>query len=112
VRSPVDSPPETFVRLGLVAARLPEPAVQPPIMTSVGQRHPDLGYVDEKLLIEFLGDVHRTDKDTWRKDLTRVQLFEDAGFRTILAGADDIAPQGMRPFAARVRRALAAPRRL
>ena len=106
VRSPVDSPPETFLRLGLVAARLPEPVVQPAISTSAGLRHPDLGYLAERTLIEYLGDVHRTDRDTWRKDLTRVQLFEDAGYRVILAGADDIVPGAMRDFAERVRRAL------
>lgn len=106
VRSPVDSPPETFLRLRLVAARLPEPLVQPPIPTAAGIRHPDLGYLAERTLIEYLGDVHRTDRDTWRQDLTRVQLFEDAGYRLMLAGADDIAPEGMRAFADRVRRAL------
>lgn len=106
VRSPVDSPPETFMRLGLVAARLPEPVVQPAIRTADGTRHPDLGYLAERTLIEYLGDVHRTDRDTWRQDLTRVQLFEDAGYRVILAGADDIAPDAIRAFAGRVRRAL------
>jgi hypothetical protein len=106
VRSSVDSPYETFTRLGLVAARLPEPVVQPPIPTAAGVRHPDLGYLDERILIEYLGDAHRTDRDTWRSDLTRIQLFEDAGYRVILAGADDIAPEAIRAFAARVRRAL------
>jgi hypothetical protein len=106
VRSPVDSPPETFIRLGLVAARLPEPVVQPAIPTAVGLRHPDLGYLDERILIEYLGDVHRIDRDTWRSDLTRVQLFEDAGYRVILAGADDVTPEGLPLFAARLRRAL------
>jgi hypothetical protein len=110
VRSPVDSPPETFLRLGLVAARLPEPAVQPEILTAAGIRHPDLGYLAERVLIEYLGDVHRTDRDTWRTDLTRVQLFNDAGFEVMLVGADDIGVDGMRALAARVRRALARPR--
>jgi hypothetical protein len=106
VRRPVDSPRETLLRLGLVAARLPEPVVQPPIHTAVGVRHPDLGYLAERVLLEYLGDVHRTDPHTWRKDLTRIQLFEDAGFRTILVGADDISPTGMPGLATRVRRAL------
>lgn len=106
VRTPVDSPPETFVRLGLVAARLPEPSVQPVIVTADGDRHPDLGYVEERLLIEYLGDVHRLDAQTWRADLTRVQLFEDAGYRVILAGADQLTSEGLRDLASRVRRAL------
>lgn len=109
IRRPVDSPAETRLRLGLVAARLPEPVVQPPIPTAQGLRHPDLGYLDERVLLEYLGDVHRTDRSTWRKDLTRVQLFEDAGYRPILVGADDISPAGLPGLAARVRRALRGP---
>lgn len=106
LRVPVDSPQETFLRLGLVAARMPEPEVQPAIMTAQGVRHPDLGYVGHRLLLEYLGDVHRTDPDTWRKDLQRVQLFEDAGYRTILVGADDLTTVGLPRLCARVRRAL------
>lgn len=106
IRHPVDSPPETFLRLGLVRARLPEPAVQPAVATSAGLRHPDLGYLDARLLIEYLGDVHRSDPETWRKDLQRVQLFEDAGYRVILVGADDLTADGLLALCARVRRAL------
>lgn len=106
VRAPVDSPPETFLRLGLVAARLPEPEVQPAIRTAAGERHPDLAYVGARLLIEYLGDVHRVDPRTWRSDLTRVQLFEDAGYRVMLAGADELTLEGLPAFAAGVRRAL------
>lgn len=106
VRMPVDSPQETLLRLALVAARLPEPVVQPPVPTAAGVRHPDLGYLERRLLIEYLGDVHRTDRETWRRDLVRVQLFEDAGYRVILAGAADARPSGIRPFTDRVRRAL------
>lgn len=106
IRMPVDSPPETFVRLGLVARRLPEPEVQPPIRTLRRLRHPDLGYPDRKVLIEYLGDVHRTDPDTWRRDLIRVQEFQDLGNTVFLAGAADLSPQGLTALAHRVRRAL------
>jgi hypothetical protein len=106
VRRPVDSPRETFLRLGLVQEGLSEPAVQPPVETRVGIRHPDLGYLEQGLLIEYLGDVHRTDPATWRQDLLRVQLFEDAGYRVILTGADDLTAEGIRALAARVQRAL------
>lgn len=106
VRRPVDSPRETLLRLGLVRARLPEPSVQPAVTTRVGTRHPDLGYLDHGVLIEYLGDVHRTDPDTWRQDLVRVQLFEDAGYRVIMTGADDVTSRGLLALSARVRRAL------
>lgn len=106
VRSPVDSPPETFLRLGLVRSRLPEPVVQPAIATEAGVRHPDLGYLEERVLLEYLGDVHRTDRATWLKDLERIQLFEDAGYRVILVGGADLAPAGMAALGQRVRRTL------
>jgi hypothetical protein len=109
VRCPVDSPPETFLRLGLVAARLPEPAVQPAVATAVGLRHPDLGYLRERTLLEYLGDVHRTDRQTWLSDLTRIQFFEDAGYKMILVGGDDIGREGIRALAGRVRRAFHRP---
>jgi len=106
VRSPVDSPPETFLRLGLVRSRLPEAEVQPEIMTRAGVRHPDLGYLEERVLLEYLGDVHRTDRETWLKDLERIQLFEDAGYRVIMVGGADLAPAGLAALSQRVRRAL------
>jgi hypothetical protein len=107
LRAPVDSPRETLLRLGLIRAGLPEPVVQPGIRTTAGIRHPDLGYLRERVLLEYLGDVHRSDRRRWLDDLTRVQLFEDAGYRVILVGANDLLPAGLAALAVRVRRALA-----
>jgi hypothetical protein len=106
LRWPVDSPNETRLRLGLVAYRLPEPQVQVPVMTADGLRHADLGYPEERVLLEFQGDEHRTSRRRWLRDLTRVQLFQDAGYHVILIGAADLEPN-CAPLAARVRRALA-----
>lgn len=108
LRSPVDSPPESFLRLAIVEARMPEPAVQPAIMTAVGVRHPDLGFLDQGVLLEYLGDVHRTDAETWRRDLQRVQLFEDAGYRVLMVGAADLTATGLPALCHRIRRALRA----
>lgn len=105
VRTPVHSPKETHLRLGLVACGLPEPDVQVPVTTAAGLRHADLGYPDARLLIEYLGDHHRTDREQWLEDLTRRQLFEDAGYRVIEVGAADLDPD-CRALAERVRRAL------
>lgn len=106
IRSPVHSPRETQLRLGLVEFGLPEPEVQVPVRTAAGLRHADLGYPDARLLIEYQGDHHRTDRDQWLEDLTRRQLFEDAGYRVILVGAADLEPH-CAALAMRVRRALA-----
>lgn len=106
LRSPVDSPYETLARLGLVAHGLPEPRVQVPVMTSEGLRHADLGYPEHRLLLEYQGDEHRTSRSRWLRDLTRVQLFQDAGYDVILIGAHDVVPD-CAALAERVRRALA-----
>lgn len=107
VRRPVDSSQETFLRLGLVAHGLPEPEVQFPVMTAEGLRHADLGYREARVLLEYQGDHHRRDRNQWLEDLRRVQLFQDAGFRPILVGANDLG-DGLPALAARIRRALGA----
>lgn len=104
-RFPVDSPYETRARLGLVAQGLPEPVVQVRVDTAAGPRHADLGYPEHKLLIEYQGEEHRVSRKRWLSDLTRVQLFQDAGYDVFLIGADDIEPD-CSALAARVRRAL------
>ena len=109
VRRGPDSPKESLLRVALVNAGLPEPEIQVPILTSAGLRHADLGYVKERLLLEYQGDEHRTDRRRWLQDLTRVQLFEDAGFRTILVGDADVYPDS-RQLTRRVDRALRAAR--
>ena len=40
-----------------------------------------------RLLLEYQGDEHRVSRQRWLEDLTRVQLFEDAGYRVIAVGA-------------------------
>ena len=105
-RFPVDSPYETRTRLGLVMHGLPEPVVQVRVETAQGVRHADLGYPEQKLLIEYQGEEHRLSRKRWLSDLTRVQLFQDAGYHVLLIGADDIEPD-CSALAGRVRRALA-----
>lgn len=106
VRSPVHSPKETMLRLAMVEFGLPEPDVQVPVMTAAGVRHSDLGYPAAKLLFEYQGDYHRTDRKQWLEDLTRTQLFEDAGYRVMLVGADDVTPRNVAALITRIRRAL------
>jgi hypothetical protein len=104
-RPGAQSPKETKLRLGLVECGLPEPVTQFPVMTAEGLRHADLGYDEARVLLEYQGDQHRTDRRQWLRDLTRVQLFQDAGYHVILVGAHDLEPD-CSALADRVRRAL------
>lgn len=92
IRTGVDSRPETLLRLALIEAGVPEPAVNLPVPVDGGTAvlHPDLA--DERLQIayEYEGDLHRTDQRRFRSDITRRERFEAAGWRVIRVTADDL----------------------
>lgn len=90
IRSRTDSCMESYVRWHLVAAGLPSPEVN----LVVRQDHrlvamPDMSYPELRIAIEYDGDVHRTDRRTWRRDIARRQALEALGWRMITATADD-----------------------
>lgn len=105
VRSGPQSPRESLLRLALVDRGLPEPGIQVPVQTSAGIRHADLGYAEARVLIEYQGDHHRTQRRQWLEDLTRRQLFEEAGYRVFEVGIDAF-DDDCYALAQRVRRAI------
>lgn len=92
IRPGTDSPMETDLRLLMVDAGLPEPVVNVPALDDKGQflALPDLSYPRLKIAVEYDGDHHRTDPETWRRDVERRQLLEDAGWLIVTATADDV----------------------
>lgn len=92
IRPGTDSLMETGLRLLIVDAGLPEPSVNVPARDEEGRflALPDLSYPRLKIAIEYDGDHHRTDPATWRRDVERRQLLEDAGWLIITATADDV----------------------
>lgn len=84
VRHDTDSPMETVIRLALVEAGLPEPRVNHPIHTASGiVLHGDLVYPDERVIIEYDGDHHRTDAAQYFADVDRLWRLEEAAWRVI-----------------------------
>ena len=84
IRTGVDSFAETQLRLLLVRHRLPEPVTDCPVPVADGiTLHSDLGYLEAKIAIEYEGDIHRTDRERWMRDIRRRELMEDAGWRVI-----------------------------
>jgi hypothetical protein len=85
------SPQETRLRLELVGAGLPEPALNYRVEHA---SHPvamvDLAYPDRRLAIEYLGDHHRTDTATFREDVHRRERLTAAGWTTVFLTADDL----------------------
>ena len=82
MRPTVDSPRETWLRLWLIANGFPEPAVHPAVPSEVGKciLHPDLGYPDLRIAIEYEGDHHRTSPDAFAADIRRRELLEAEGW--------------------------------
>jgi hypothetical protein len=92
VRSGTDSCMESRARWVLVDAGLPCPVVNAAACDASGRflALPDLSYPELKIAIEYDGDIHRTDKATWRRDIRRRQALEAAGWRVITCTADDV----------------------
>jgi len=113
VRPGVESPKETELRLLIVRAGLPEPEVNVRRFDAGGSPlgRPDLSYGWCRLAFEYQGDHHRTDRATWRLDLSRRERFEDAGWRVVLVSDDDLHGVAASALLARIRRHVAAHRR-
>lgn len=73
------SRPESHMRYAIVAAGLPEPAVNVPVFDDLGQWlfEPDLGYDDVKLALEYNGSQHAQPR-RMQADISRTV---DAGIR-------------------------------
>ena len=108
VRYRVDSPMETRLRLLLLAAGIPSPVCGQDVSLDGGWlARPDLSWPAARLAAEYDGDVHRTDRRQWRKDVAREELLEDLGWRVLVLTADDVLHHPERTVA-RVRAALRA----
>ena len=99
VRTRVESPPESRLRLLLVLAGLPEPECN----VDVGNEHffiarVDLLYRRWKIVLEYEGDQHRTERQQWLRDIDRAEWLGDEGY-LVLAGdrGADAAAEGPRP---------------
>lgn len=105
VRPRVDSRRETMLRLLVIRAGLPEPDVNLKKFSADGSYlgKPDLSYEGAKLALEFQGDHHRLDRETWRRDLRRRERFEDAGWRVVLVSDDDLVGSAAVELISRVR---------
>jgi hypothetical protein len=82
IRPGTDSPMESRMRLTIVRAGLPEPAIRHTVYFEgyfVGT--PDLAYVRERVALDFDGKLHLTDERVYLDDVERRALFEDADWR-------------------------------
>lgn len=83
---------ETRTRLLLVLAGLPCPEPGLAVNDEFGQwlATPDLQYPRQRIAIEYDGDLHRTNKRKWRRDLGIREELRELGWHLIVLTADDI----------------------
>ena len=86
-----ESPPESILRVIIAQGGLPTPRINHTIVdTETGHEvRPDFIFAEQKLIIEYQGDYHRT-KAQWRKDMTRRTRLESTGWRVMEINWDDL----------------------
>ena len=105
IRPGSDSAPETFLRLALTAAGLPEPELQVRVRPSDPYSPAaDMGYRRQRIAIQYDGGHHLT-REQQSSDNRRDESFNSAGWRYFKFNADDLA-QDFRRAITQVRLAL------
>ncbi|MHC1560984.1 hypothetical protein ACR9E3_18650 [Actinomycetospora sp. C-140] len=103
-----ESPPETRARLILFASDLPRPVPQFAVRDVLGHfvGRVDFGWPGLEFALEYQGDQHRTDQETWRRDVLRLAELAAAGWLVLPLTALDLRDPSA--LVARVRAALRA----
>lgn len=85
------SRPESFLRLLLVRAGIPEPQLNVMCFTERGEQieMPDLAWPDFTTVGQYEGDHHRGQAQ-FRRDIRRDERFVDHGWTVVKASADDL----------------------
>ncbi|MFJ3956054.1 hypothetical protein [Arthrobacter sp. NPDC090010] len=104
MRIGADSYPETFLRLAMIEAGLPEPELQIRVDPDEQWSPPaDLGYRRCRLAIQYEGGHHRSRAQQTRDNL-RDEVFINAGWTYFKTNAEDLA-EGFAGVIERIRRA-------
>ncbi|GAB3119966.1 hypothetical protein GCM10027056_05400 [Glaciibacter psychrotolerans] len=82
IRERVESPRETWLRLLIVRAGLPEPETNLEIPMKPGRKRVrgDLMYPKYKVLVEYDGEQHRTDSAQYARDVERLAHIAEEGW--------------------------------
>lgn len=92
VRSGVDSPMETRLRMLIVLAGLPEPVVNMSVRDVDGEpvRRFDLSWPEVRVIVEYDGRHHVERIEQWESDLARREEIDDEGWRILVVVAAGI----------------------
>jgi hypothetical protein len=105
IRPGSESPMESLVRIVIVEAGFPEPACNVDVLDESGTfiGRVDLAWVELRIAVEYDGDHHRTDPQTFARDRSRSNDFVVAEWLVIHVTAEDVSEPGS--FLDRLRRA-------
>jgi very-short-patch-repair endonuclease len=92
VRADVDSPMESRLRMLLVLAGLPEPAINVRIRAGDGEvlRRYDLSFPAARVIVEYDGRQHIERVEAWESDLERREAIDDDGWRILVVVSSGI----------------------
>lgn len=92
VRSRVDSPMETRLRMLLVLAGLPEPQVNLTVRDATGLpvRRYDLCWPSVRVVVEYDGRHHVERQEQWEADLDRREAIDDDAWRLLVVVSSGI----------------------
>jgi hypothetical protein len=92
VRSGVDSPTESRLRMLIVLSGLPEPQANDILREQNGEwsRRLDLCYPDLKLIIEYDGRHHTEVRANWLSDIKRREALEADGWRLVIVTSEGL----------------------
>ncbi len=84
-RAGAASPAESRARHAFWSWGLPEPELNVPVLDAEGGwlATSDFLWRAQRVVGEYDGDIHRTDRRTWQKDRERRAALEDAGYRYV-----------------------------
>lgn len=87
-----ESAPESILRVLLVTAGFSDPLVNHVVSDEFGEfvGRTDLILQEHKLVLEYMGDYHRTTKGQWRADMTRRSRLEAQGWIVMELNGDDL----------------------
>lgn len=94
IRTRVESPRETDMRLFITDAGMPEPEVQIDVFDPESGRllgRPDLLHRKARVVEEYEGDGHRS-KEQWDRDIQKYRDFERIGLHVVRATNRDFVP--------------------
>jgi hypothetical protein len=92
LRDRSESPRESVLRVITVLAGLPDPECNHNVFAADGTflARGDLAYPEYRMLLEYQGDQHRTDRAQWRSDIRRTGRLEDHGWQVLQFTDDDL----------------------